>query len=124
MEPSLNAQRTHEISDPAMRPILDWIESYAVWTSLPPYTRASIIKRAQKGEEAAREAMINHNMRLVLSRATKKVGLGVPLPDLIQEGWLGLREAVTKYEPKRGTKFSTMAVNWIDQKLGRALVTQ
>lgn len=121
MEPSL---RSAAITDPSMRPILDWIDSYVSWEKLPEETRAYIATRAHAGDEEAQTALENHNLRLVLDLAGKRVGRGVPLADLVQEGWIGLRIAAGRYDPNRGTRFSTMATWWIRRALRNAIVEQ
>lgn len=75
----------------------------------------------EKGDLAAREKMINHNLRLVISIAAKHRGRGLSFMDLIQYGNLGLMEAVEKFDHTRGFKFSTYAIWWIRQKMWRGL---
>ena len=123
--------RSAAITDPSMRPILDWIDSYVSWEKLPEETRRDLATRAHAGDEKALEALVNHNLRLVLSRAVKRLGRGMPLGDLVQEGWIGLRTAAGRFDPTRRTrttgqpvKFSTMATRWIDRALRNAIVEQ
>jgi RNA polymerase primary sigma factor len=78
---------------------------------------------ARQGEEA-RNRLIQANSRLVVYIAKKYVGNGVPLPDLIQEGNLGLMRAVEKFDYRKGFKFSTYATWWIRQAVTRALADQ
>jgi RNA polymerase nonessential primary-like sigma factor len=80
--------------------------------------------RARAGDFAARQSMIEHNLRLVVSIAKAYLGRGVPLSDLIEEGNLGLMHAIDKFEPERGFRFSTYATWWIRQSVERALVYQ
>jgi RNA polymerase nonessential primary-like sigma factor len=80
--------------------------------------------RARAGDFAARQSMIEHNLRLVVSIAKGYMGRGVPLSDLIEEGNLGLMHAIGKFEPERGFRFSTYASWWIRQAVERALVQQ
>ena len=79
---------------------------------------------ARAGDFAARQSMIEHNLRLVISIAKAYAGRGVPLSDLIDEGNLGLMHAIEKFEPERGFRFSTYATWWIRQAVDRALVYQ
>jgi RNA polymerase primary sigma factor len=71
--------------------------------------------------ECARQQLIEHNLRLVVSVALRFRGYGVPLPDLIQEGNLGLMHAIDKFDPERGNRFSTYATWWIRHAIGRAI---
>lgn len=80
--------------------------------------------KARAGDFSARQSMIEHNLRLVVSVAKVYLGRGVPLSDLIEEGNLGLMHAIDKFEPDRGFRFSTYATWWIRQSVERALVYQ
>jgi RNA polymerase nonessential primary-like sigma factor len=80
--------------------------------------------KVRAGDFAARQSMIEHNLRLVVSIAKAYAGRGVPLPDLIEEGNLGLMHAIEKFEPERGFRFSTYATWWIRQAVDRALMYQ
>jgi RNA polymerase sigma factor (sigma-70 family) len=68
-----------------------------------------------------REPLITGNLRLVIPIAKKYQGLGVTLSDLIQEGNIGLQNAANKFDPGRGNRFSTLAYQWISQKIRRAV---
>jgi len=80
--------------------------------------------RARAGDFEARQSMIEHNLRLVVSIAKGYLGRGVPLSDLIEEGNLGLMHAIDKFEPERGFRFSTYATWWIRQAVERAVMNQ
>ena len=80
--------------------------------------------RARAGDFSARQSMIEHNLRLVVSIAKGYLGRGVPLSDLIEEGNLGLMHAIDKFEPERGFRFSTYATWWIRQSVERAVMNQ
>lgn len=83
-----------------------------------------VATRARAGDFEARQSMIEHNLRLVVSIAKGYLGRGVPLADLIEEGNLGLMHATTKFEPERGFRFSTYATWWIRQAVERAVMNQ
>lgn len=79
---------------------------------------------AKKGDFVARQKMIEHNLRLVVSIAKHYINRGVALLDMIEEGNLGLMHAIDKFEPERGFRFSTYATWWIRQSIERAIMNQ
>ena len=81
-------------------------------------------RRALKGDEAARQRMIESNLRLVVKISRRYINRGLPLLDLIEEGNLGLIHAVKKFDPERGFRFSTYATWWIRQTIERAIMNQ
>ena len=89
-----------------------------------PQEEYEIATRARAGDFAARQAMIEHNLRLVVSIAKNYLGRGLPMGDLIEEGNLGLMHAIEKFEPERGFRFSTYSSWWIRQHIERAIMHQ
>ena len=84
----------------------------------------ALAKRVERGDQAAKERMINSNLRLVISIAKRYQGRSMPLGDLFQEGVIGLNRAVEKFDWRRGFKFSTYATWWIRQACQRAVSSQ
>ena len=82
-----------------------------------------LAKRIERGDLGAKERMIESNLRLVFAIARSYHGRGVPFPDLVQEGTVGLLRAVERFDHRRGLKFSTYAVWWIRRSLLDAIAS-
>jgi RNA polymerase primary sigma factor len=91
---------------------------------LTPEQEIDLAGKIKKGEGAARDRMINANLRLVVTIAREYMNLGLPLLDLISEGNIGLTRAVERFDPAKGAKLSTYAMWWIKQSIKRALDNQ
>jgi RNA polymerase primary sigma factor len=81
-----------------------------------------LARRIGDGDSSARDCMVRANLRLVVNIARNYVGKGLDLPDLIEEGNLGLLRAVEGFDPSMNTRFSTYAGYWIKQSIKRALI--
>jgi RNA polymerase primary sigma factor len=109
---------TPDYSSDPVRSYLSQIGRVALLTAPQ---EVALAKRIEARDMLAKRAMIEANLRLVVSIAKRYDGRGLPLLDLIQEGNLGLIRAVEKFDYRRGFKFSTLAHWWIRQAITRAL---
>ena len=107
--------------DPTMDSLQLLLREAGRYPLLRPVEEIELAKRIEKGDLAAKDRMINSNLRLVVSIARRYQGQGLALGDLIQEGMLGLIRAVEKFDWRKGFRFSTYATLWIRQAIQRGL---
>jgi RNA polymerase primary sigma factor len=124
MRSRLDEMRKAEV-DLSVEPSLDSLRLYLHSIGRVPLLSAAeevaLAKRIERGDIAAKQHMVEANLRLVVSIAKGYLGRGMNFLDLIQEGSLGLIRAVEKFDHRRGYKFSTYATWWIRQAVTRAI---
>jgi len=116
--------RRHRVPDRSAEMLDFWAVKAGKTSLLTSAQEVRLAKRIEQGDSAAREHMVNANVRLVASVARRYMGRGLPLEDLMQEGTIGLLRAVEKYNYRRGYRFSTYATHWIRQAISRGLANQ
>src|SRR3954467_9615560 len=132
-EPAAEARRNQAEAEEAKKPAVDltvepsldslrlYLRSIGKVPLLTAAEEVSLAKRIERGDMAAKQQMVEANLRLVVSIAKSYLGRGLTFLDLIQEGSLGLIRAVEKFDYRRGYKFSTYATWWIRQAVTRAI---
>ncbi|MGD8909879.1 MAG: RNA polymerase sigma factor RpoS [Chromatiales bacterium] len=118
------ALRAPEPGDAQMDATRLYLNEIGISKLLTAQEEVYFARLAQKGEQAARQRMIESNLRLVVKIARRYMNRGLALLDLIEEGNLGLIRAVEKFDPERGFRFSTYATWWIRQTIERAIMNQ
>jgi RNA polymerase primary sigma factor len=108
-------------SDPSVDSLRIYLRSIGRVPLLSAAEEVCLAKRIERGDVAAKQHMVEANLRLVVSIAKGYMGRGLTFLDLIQEGSLGLIRAVEKFDYRRGYKFSTYATWWIRQAVTRAI---
>lgn len=114
------------VADAVLDPVQIYLKEIGQVTFLTAEEEKELAKRIEKGDEEAKNKLMRANLRLVVSIAKKYIGRSpnLTLLDLIQEGNIGLRRAVEKFDWRKGYKFSTYATWWIRQAITRALADQ
>lgn len=102
-------------------PLEVYLREIAALPLLSPEEEHQLALQAAEGDHTARHRLILTNLRLVVTIARRYAGYGMSLSDLVQEGNLGLMKAVERFDPQRGTRFSTYAGYWIRESITRAL---
>lgn len=119
--PSEETEYTNDYKGSDRSALTSWLRSVAGHRLLTREEEVELAKRIEAGDTAARDELVQANLRLVISIAVKYQGNKVPLEDLIQEGNIGLIKAATKFDYRKGFKFSTYAIWWIKQSIMRTL---
>jgi RNA polymerase primary sigma factor len=117
-------EHAYDESAPAADPIRTYLKEIGGVSLLSAKDEVRLAKLIEKGDQNAKNALIEANLRLVVSVAKRYMGRGLNLLDLIQEGNLGLIRAVEKFDYRKGFKFSTYATWWIRQAVSRAIADQ
>lgn len=119
------AERIESGGDDAQKVLVDELLNISVQTdTLPDTEKAGLVRRIEIADAEARryrDELVQANLRLVISIAVRYQGHNVPLEDLIQEGNIGLIKAASKFDYRKGFKFSTYAIWWIKQAIMRTL---
>src|SRR5919109_3078052 len=113
-------EQDQQRADQAADAVRTYLREIATVSLLSAADEVRLAKLIERGDQRAKDALIEANLRLVVSIAKRHVGRGLTLLDLIQEGNLGLIRAVEKFDWRKGFKFSTYATWWIRQAISRA----
>jgi RNA polymerase primary sigma factor len=112
---------THQLAEPTTDSFRLFVNQASRYPLLTREEEVELAQRIERGDLAAKERLINSNLRLVIKFASRYQGHGLSLQDLVQEAMLGLIRAAEKFDWRRGYKFSTYAVLWIKQSIQRGL---
>ena len=123
-KPDAEEVEVGEVSAPAVDLLHTYVRQIGDGALLTHAEELDLARRKDLGDQAAKDRLIECNLRLVISMARAYSTSGVPLLDLIQEGNLGLMRAVEKFDYQRGYKLSTYATWWIRQSMSRAIADQ
>lgn len=111
----------HPHKEATTEPMQTYLDDISAYPLLTAEQERDLGRKNRAGNPAARERLINCNLRLVVSIAKTRINQGLSLLDLIQEGNLGLMRAVERFDPELGYRFSTYASWWIRQAIDRAI---
>ena len=120
-EPATATYRPDEVAEATSDSLQLFLRDIAQHPLLTAQEEVELAKRIERGDQEAKNRMIESNLRLVVANAKRYRGLGLPFLDLIQEGILGLIRAAEKFDYRKGFKFSTYATWWIRQAMQRGL---
>jgi RNA polymerase primary sigma factor len=112
---------THQLAEPTTDSFRLFVNQASRYPLLTREQEVELAQRIERGDLAAKERLINSNLRLVIKFASRYQGHGLSLQDLVQEAMLGLIRAAEKFDWRKGYKFSTYAVLWIKQSIQRGL---
>ncbi|MCK5307682.1 MAG: sigma-70 family RNA polymerase sigma factor [Zetaproteobacteria bacterium] len=108
----------------SLDPMTIYMRELSRYSLLTAQEEVNYSRAIAKGDESARQKMINSNLRLVVKIARRYINRGLPLADMIEEGNIGLMRAVEKFDDAHGCRFSTYATWWIRQSVERAIMNQ
>ena len=111
----------HALAEPTTDSFRLFVNQAGRYPLLTREEEVELAKRIERGDLAAKEKLVNSNLRLVIKFASRYQGHGLSLQDLVQEAMLGLIRATEKFDWRKGYKFSTYAVLWIKQSIQRGL---
>ena len=123
LDPTEPGEAWEKLSPDERSPIRSYLDQIGKTPLLTLEQETALARRVLKGDEAARQHMIQANLRLVVRIAKDYDNFGLPLMDLISEGNFGLIKAVERFNPDKGGKLSTYAAWWIKQAIKRALAS-
>lgn len=120
----INEMEDYGIDAAVSNSVKVYLKQAASYSLLTKEEERELAEAAAAGDINARNDLVNHNLRLVVSIAKQYMGKGLPLLDLIQEGNLGLMTAVDKFDIEKGFRFATYATYWIKQSIAKAVKEQ
>lgn len=116
--------KEYEVDASVASSVKVYLNQAARYSLLTREEELELAKAALEGDIEARNELVNHNLRLVISIAKRYMGRGLSLLDLIQEGNLGLLTAISKFDIEKGFRFTTYATFWVKQSISKAIKEQ